>query len=110
MSEAEKTRGSPHVPPYSSPDPPPPGLPSAQQLAPPQQTLAVQTQPPHPTGPQYYTQLAYPAVSGAGSSVKGGLVTDTLTTLPLPSHYTATGGPDTTTAAHCGHTAGSHTA
>ena len=64
------------LPPYSSPDPPPPGLPSTQQLGrtqlPPQQT-----QPPPLTGPQYYTQLAYPAVSGTGNAVKGGLVTHT---------------------------------
>ena len=70
MSEAEKARGSLFAPPYSSPDPPPPGLPSTQQSVPtqlpPQQALAVQTQPPPPTGPQYYTQLAYPAVSGLG--------------------------------------------
>ena len=89
-SEAEKAQVSNSGHPYSSFDPPPPGPPSIQQLAPTQlprqQTLAVQTQPPPPTGPQYYTQLAYPAVSGTGNAVKGGLVTHTLTTPPLTLH------------------------
>ena len=70
MSEVKMAQGSTSAHPYSSPNPPPPGLPSTQQSVPtqlpPQQALAVQTQPPPPTGPQYYTQLAYPAVSGLG--------------------------------------------
>ena len=45
-----------------------------------------------------------PCSEWAGNAVKGGLVTHTLTTLS-PHTATATGGPSTTSAAHCGHTA-----
>ena len=89
MSEAEKAQPSTSAHPYSSFDSPSPGLPSIQQSAPtqfpPQQPLAVQTQPPPLTGPQYYTQLAYPAVSGTGNAFKEGLVTHSPT--PTHTHY-----------------------
>ena len=86
MAEVEKAHNPTSVPPYSSPNLPPPGQPSTQQSAHPQQPLAVQAQPPPPIGVQYYTQPAYPAVSGAENAVKRELATHTLTIPPLTQH------------------------